>query len=50
MFLLYNIFENITNFLLNGACMEKITILIPVYNEVNTLDKILEKVEKIIEI
>ena len=26
--------------------MEKITILIPVYNEVNTLDKILEKVEK----
>ena len=26
--------------------MKKITILIPVYNEVNTLDKILEKVEK----
>ena len=26
--------------------MKKITILIPVYNEVNTLDKILEKVEQ----
>jgi glycosyltransferase involved in cell wall biosynthesis len=26
--------------------MDKVTILIPVYNEVNTLDKILEKVEK----
>ena len=47
MFLLYNIFTKITNtFYLNGAYMKKITILIPVYNEVNTLDKILEKVEK----
>lgn len=43
MFLLYNTFINKTN--VKGDLMKKVSILIPVYNELNTLDLIIKKVE-----
>lgn len=45
MFLLYNIFDNNTKNPLGVENMNKITILIPVYNEVSTLKEIIKKVE-----
>lgn len=44
MFLLYNIFINKTN--IKGELMKKVSILIPVYNEINTLDVILKKIKE----